>query len=78
MPKGRLTQRRVDALKRREETLDVCDSLVRDFGVRIPTSGRKCFFLHRQIDEGRVRQSTGDARAMALMRAANGRHDTDR
>ena len=42
-----------------EETLDVRESLIRSFDVRIPPSGRKCFFLHRQIGGRRVRQSTG-------------------
>ena len=63
MLKGRFTQRRVDALKPREETLDVRDSLIRGFGVRILPSGRRRFFRHSQISGTRVWQSidgTGD------------------
>ena len=66
MPKSRLTQRRVDALKPRKKTLDVRDCVIRGFGVRIMPSGRKCYFLHSQMDGKRIWQSIGDARAMTL------------
>ena len=66
MPKSRLTQRRVDALKPDEKTLDVRDSVIRGFGVRILPSGRKRYFLHSQIDGKRVWHSIGDAGTMSL------------
>ncbi|MCY4439896.1 MAG: tyrosine-type recombinase/integrase [Deltaproteobacteria bacterium] len=66
MPKTRLTQRLVDTLKPRKKTLDVRDSIIRGFGVRVLPSGRKSFFLHSQVDGKRVWQSIGDAHAMTL------------
>ena len=66
MPKTRLTQRRVDALKPDEKTLDVRDCVIRGFGVRVLPSGRKCYFLHSQVDGKRVWQSIGDGHAMSL------------
>jgi len=66
VPKTRLTQRRVDSLKPRKKALDVRDSVVRGFGVRVLQSGRKSFFLHSQVDGKRVWQSIGDTRAMTL------------
>ncbi len=66
MPRSRLTQRRVDALKPDEKTHDVRDSVIRGFGVRVLPSGRKSYFLHRQVDGKRVWQSIGDAHTMTL------------
>ena len=66
MPKARLTQRLLDTLKPRRKTLDVRDSIIRGFGVRVLPSGRKSFFLHSQVDGKRVWQSIGDAHAMTL------------
>ncbi len=66
MPTCRLTQRRVDALKPRRTTLDVRDSLIRGFGVRILPSGRTGYFLHHQVNGKRVWHTIGDARAMTL------------
>jgi len=66
VPKTHLTQRRVDSLKPRKKALDVRDSLIRGFGVRVLPSGRKSFFLHSQVDGRRIWQSIGDARAMTL------------
>ncbi len=66
MPNSRLTQRRIDALKPQKKTLDVRDSIIRGFGVRVLPSGRKRYFLHSQVDGKRVWQSIGDARAMSL------------
>ncbi len=66
MPRCRLTQRRVDALKPRSKTLDVRDSVIPGFGVRVLRSGRKRFFLHNQVDGKRVWQPIGDADAMTL------------
>ncbi len=69
MPNSRLTQRRVDALKPDEKTLDVRDCVIRGFGVRILPSGRKTYFLHHQVDGKRAWHSIGDAREMTLDRA---------
>ena len=66
MPKDRLTQRRVDALKPRKKTLDVRDCVIRGFGVRVLPSGRKSYFLHSQIEGRRVWHSIGDAQTMTL------------
>ena len=66
MPKSRLTQRRVDSLKPNRKALDVRDSVIRGFGVRILPSGRKRYFLHSQVDGKRIWQSIGDARDMTL------------
>ncbi|MDE0046584.1 MAG: tyrosine-type recombinase/integrase [bacterium] len=66
MPKTRLTQHRVDALKPQGKTLDVRDTVIRGFGVRVLPSGGKHFFLHSQTDGRRVWQSIGDAQAMSL------------
>ena len=69
MPKSRLTQRRVDALKPGAKTLDVRDTVIQGFGVRVLPSGRKSYFLHRQTDGRRVWQSIGDVKDMTLERA---------
>ena len=66
MPKNRLTQRYVDSLKPTRKTRDVRDSVIRGFGVRVLTSGRKNYFLHSQVDGKRVWQSIGDAGHMTL------------
>ena len=66
MPKVRLTQQRIDALKPGEKTLDMRDSVLRGFGVRVLPSGRKSYFLHSQINGKRVWQSIGDPRVMTL------------
>ena len=39
---------------------------IRGFGVRILPSGRRCYFLHNQVDGKRVWQSIGDAHTMTL------------
>ncbi len=66
MPKKHLTQRRIDALKPRNRTRDVRDSIIRGFGVRILPSGRKTYFLHHQVDGKRVWHSIGNAGTMNL------------
>ncbi len=71
MPKRHLTQRRVDTLKPDKKTLDVRDTVIRGFGVRILPSGRKRYFLHSQVDGKRVWHPIGDAGAMALECARN-------
>ena len=54
MPRSRLTQRRVVALKPRKSTYDIRDTEITGFGVRILPSGRKRHFLHSQVDGKRV------------------------
>ena len=66
MSRVRLTQRRIDALKPRQKTLDVRDSVIRGFGLRVLPSGRKRYFLHRQVDGRRIWHSIGDAGDMTL------------
>ncbi|MCY4609493.1 MAG: site-specific integrase [bacterium] len=66
MPTIRLSQRRVDSLKPDKKTLDFRDCVIRGFGVRVLPSGRKCYFLHSQVDGKRVWRSIGDAHAMTL------------
>ena len=66
MSKGRLTQQRIDSLKPRKKTLDIRDSVIRGFGVRVLASGRKSYFLHSQNNGKRVWQSIGDAGSMSL------------
>ncbi len=66
MPKIRLTQRRIDSLKPSKKTLDVRDPAIRGFGVRGLPAGRKCYFLHSQVNGKRVWQSIGDASDMTL------------
>ena len=66
MPKGRLTQRRVDSLKPAEKTQDVRDSVIPGFAVRVLSSGRKTYFLHHQVGGRRVWRSIGDAGTMTL------------
>ncbi|MDE0241380.1 MAG: tyrosine-type recombinase/integrase [bacterium] len=69
MSKTRLTQRKVDSLKPRSKAMDVRDSVTRGFGIRILVSGRKHYFLHRQVDGKRVWQSIGDAETITLEQA---------
>lgn len=57
----RLTQHRVNTLKPGRKTRDIRDSDLKGFGVRILPSGRKQYFLHRQIDGQRVWRAIGDA-----------------
>ena len=55
----RLNQRRVDALEPREAAYDVRDDDLKGFGVRVPPSGRKRYFVHSQRDGRRVWKIVG-------------------
>ena len=66
MPSTRLTQRRVDTLKPRQQTYDVRDPSLKGFGVRILPSGSKRYFLHSQSDGKRNWHAIGDATAITL------------
>ena len=64
MPSARLTQRRVDTLKPRNQAYDVRDPGLKGFGVRILPSGSKRYFLHSQSDGKRIWHAIGDAAAI--------------
>ncbi len=66
MATSRLTQHRVDTLKPGGKTRDIRDRDLKGFGVRILSSGRKRFFLHRQVDGRRVWHAIGDADDITL------------
>ena len=66
MATSRLTQRQVDNLKPGKTTRDVRDKELKGFGVRVLPSGRKSFFLHRQVDGHRVWHAIGDADDITL------------
>ena len=61
MPAIRLTQRRVDALRRRKTVRDVRDRELKGYGVRILPSGAKRYFIHSQHEGRRVWKILGDA-----------------
>ena len=61
-----LAQRHVDILKPGRKTRDIRDRELKDFGIRILPSGRKCYFLHSQVDGQRVRHAIGDAADITL------------
>ena len=61
MAKVTLTQARVKALRPRRTTYDIRDGELRGFGVRVPPSGRKRFFIQCQREGQRVWKIVGDA-----------------
>ena len=61
-----LTQRQVDNLKPGKTTRNIRDKELKGFGVRVLPSGRKRFFLHRQIEGQRVWHAIGDADNVTL------------
>ena len=61
MATARLSQRRVDALKRRKSAYDVRDPELRGFGVRVLPSGAKRYFIHSQHRGRRVWKIVGRA-----------------
>ena len=54
MARVRLTQRRVDALRRRGTVRDIRDTELRGFGIRVMPSGTKRYFIHSQHQGQRV------------------------
>ena len=69
MAARRLTQHRVDTLSPGGKTRDIRDRDIKGFGVRILPSGRKHYFLHRQVDGRRVWHTIGDAEDITLEQA---------
>ena len=59
-----LNQSRVDRLKPRSSTYDIRDTDLKGFGIRIPPSGKKSYFLQTQYDGRRRWTRIGDADAM--------------
>ena len=55
----RLNERRVEALKPYKSTYDVRDRELKAFGVRIPASGAKRYFIHTQYNGRRVWKIVG-------------------
>ena len=61
MPRTNLTDARVRALKPRKSPYDIRDGKLKGFGVRVPPSGRKRFFVHCQHRGKRVWKIVGHA-----------------
>ena len=61
MTKTNLTDARVAALRPRNTPYDIRDGKLRGFGVRVPPSGRKRFFIHCQHRGERTWKIVGDA-----------------
>ena len=59
-----LNQSRVDRLKPRNSTYDIRDTDLKGFGIRIPPSGKKSYFLQTQHERQRRWTKIGDADAM--------------
>ena len=70
-----LSQTRVKALRPRTSAYDIRDAKLKGFGVRVPPSGAKRFFIHSQHRGTRAWKIVGDASAMhvdeARVRAAS-------
>ena len=64
MPRIRLTQRRVDALRHPSTVCDIRDTELKGYGVRVMPSGAKRYFIHSQHLGRRVWKIVGDASAM--------------
>ena len=69
MPKTNLTDARVTALKPRKIKYDIRDAKLRGFGVRVPPSGRKRFFVQCQHRGERVWKIVGDAKSLSVREA---------
>lgn len=69
MATSRLTQHRVDTLKPSRKTRDIRDRDLKGFGIRVLPSGRRCFFLHSQVDGRRVWHAIGNAEDTTLEQA---------
>lgn len=64
-----LTQHRVDTLKPRKVILDVRDTELKGFGIRIMPSGARRYFIHSQREGRRLWKTIDDAGAVTLDRA---------
>ena len=62
----RLTESRIEGLGSRKSPLDVRDSGLKGFGVRVLPSGAKRYFIHSQHEGRRVWKTVGDADCMGL------------
>ncbi len=65
MATSRLTQARIAALRPRKTNRDVRDVGLRGFGVRVYPTGRKCYFIHSQVEGRRIWKIVGDADDMS-------------
>ena len=63
-----LNQSRVDRLKPRNSTYDIRDTDLKGFGIRVPPSGKKSYFLQTQHEGQRRWTKIGDADAMSEAR----------
>ena len=61
-----LTQSRIDSLKPRGTVRNLCDGVLKGFGIRILPSGGKRYFVHAQRDGRRIWKMVGDAESMRL------------
>ena len=66
MHRTNLTDARVAALKPRKTAYDIRDAKLKGFGVRVPPSGRKRFFVHCQHRRERVWKIVGDAATLSV------------
>jgi len=66
MPSIRLIESRIKALKPEGKALDVRDTVLRGFGVRVLPSGRRRYFIHTQFEGRRVWKLIGDADQMSV------------
>ncbi|MDE0382585.1 MAG: integrase arm-type DNA-binding domain-containing protein, partial [Defluviicoccus sp.] len=64
-----LTDARIAALGPRKTSYEVRDGKLRGFGVRVPPSGKKRFFVHCQHDGVRVWKIVGDAGSIGVREA---------
>ena len=69
MPKRRLTDERIEALKPRKTPFDIRDDELKGFGVRVLPSGAKRFFVHSQHEGRRLWKTIGDAGGMDMEEA---------
>ncbi len=69
MAKMYLTQQRVDRLKPKKAILDVRDTELKGFGIRIMPSGARRYFIHSQHEGRRLWKTIGDAGAVTVAQA---------
>ena len=60
MAATRLTQARIRALRPRKSIRDVRDADLKGFGVRVYPTGRKCYFIHTQVEGKRIWKIVGN------------------